>query len=461
MRMAVIGAGVIGVTTAYELAADGHEVVVFERCGSVAEEASFANAGVLAPGYVTPWAAPGMPGKVLRQMLGLPFGRHAAARLRWPLSAADVAWALRFKRAANMQSYARNRRAMQTLALYSQTRLQELTQTLELEYDRAQGYTVLLRSESDARLIEPSLSVLRELGQRFEQLNEEGVRKIEPAINPDTHFFGGVHLPNDGVGNCRQFTQLLKAQAQARGAQFRFGQQVLSIASGSIAGSGVTVYTRSVILEDAPTTQLESSNSGWSQSGGFFTRAGTGRDATGDATQVDYFDHVVVCAGVRSNPLLQSLGLKLPLVPVYGYSISAQVREPLNAPSSAVMDERYKVAISRLGLRVRVAGSAELGGRPGQVNQASVQTLYKVLHDWFPGAANNRRVQTWKGARPMLPDGPPIIGASGTPRIWLNLGHGSSGWALACGSARALADQLAGRSAEVDMSGLGLERLLR
>ncbi len=454
MRIAVIGAGVIGVTTAYELAADGHEVVVLERRGSVAEEASFANAGVIAPGYVTPWAAPGMPGKVLRQMLG----RHAAARLRWPLSRADIAWALRFRRAAKLDTYLTNRRAMQRLAFYSRERLQHLSQALELEYDRAQGYTVLLRSEADARLIEPSLTVLRELGVPFAQLNEEGVRQLEPAINPDTRFFGGVHLAQDGVGNCRQFTQLLKAQAQARGAEFRFGQRVLQVAGGSVGGrslgAGITVYTQQEAVDEAPTTSFQSEAS---PSFAASTRPVTQREPT----QADYFDHVVICAGVHSAALLAPLGLALPLAPVYGYSISAQVREPLNAPASAVMDEHYKVAISRLGLRVRVAGSAELGGRPSQIDEKSLQTLYKVLQDWFPGAASMKRVQTWKGARPMLPDGPPIIGASGTPHVWLNLGHGSSGWALACGSARLLADQLAQRPCEIDTAGLGLERLLR
>jgi len=149
---------------------------------------------------------------------------------------------------------------------------------------------------------------------------------------------------------------------------------------------------------------------------------------------------------------------------VYGYSISAPIREPLNAPRSALMDERYKVAISRLGNRVRVAGSAEIGGSLHKHRASSVRTLYKVLHDWFPGAAQNANtgasVQVWKGARPMLPDGPPIIGDSGIPGLWLNLGHGSSGWALSCGSARALADGIAGKSAGIDMEGLGIERLV-
>ena len=170
-----------------------------------------------------------------------------------------------------------------------------------------------------------------------------------------------------------------------------------------------------------------------------------------------------MCAGLASAALLKPLGLKIPMAAVYGYSISAPIREPLNAPRSALMDERYKVAISRLGNRVRVAGSAEIGGSLGKHRASSIQTLYKVLHDWFPGAAQHANtgasIQAWKGARPMLPDGPPIIGESGIPGLWLNLGHGSSGWALSCGSARALADAMAGRSADIDMDGLGIGRL--
>ena len=171
------------------------------------------------------------------------------------------------------------------------------------------------------------------------------------------------------------------------------------------------------------------------------------------------YDAVVICAGLDSAALLKPLGLNIPLAAVHGYSVSAHIREPLNAPRSALMDERYKVAISRLGQRVRVAGSAEIGGNPNTKRASSLQTLYKVLHDWFPGAAlMSSGVQEWKGARPMLPDGPPVIGASGIPGVWLNLGHGSSGWALSCGSARALADLVAGRVPEVDLEGLGVER---
>jgi len=177
------------------------------------------------------------------------------------------------------------------------------------------------------------------------------------------------------------------------------------------------------------------------------------------------FDAIMVCAAMESRRLLAALKLKLPLAPVYGYSITAPLRELTEhgevGPRSTLVDERYKVAISRLGKRLRVAGSAELGGTLQVHNEQALATLYKVLDDWFPGSAVQAKAQNWKGARPMLPDGPPVIGPSGLSGVWVNLGHGSSGWALACGSARVLADTMAGRSAAIEIEGLGLERLRR
>ena len=398
MKIAIVGAGIVGVTTAYELAADGHEVTVFERRGTAAEETSFANAGLVAPGYVTPWAAPGMPRKVLGHLMS----RHAPVKLGSGLGASELAWMWRWWRACKLETY--------------------LTAALQLEYDRSDGYMVLLRSEKDRELTRPGLQVLRDAGVKFREIGPDEARKVEPALNPDTDFAGAIHLPDDEVGNCRQFALLLKDEARRLGAVFEFN---------------TTVVRADQVLVSA---QLDKC----------------------DIELRAPFDAVVMCAGLASAALLRPLGLKLPLVAVHGYSVSAHIREPLNAPRSAVMDERYKVAISRLGLRVRIAGSAEVGGSPTAMRAASLQTLYKVLHDWFPGAAQlSAGVQEWKGARPMMPDGPPLIGPSGLPGIWLNLGHGSSGWALACGSARALGDLMAQRAPEVDLEGLGIERLRR
>ena len=418
MRVAVIGAGIIGVTTAYELAVDGHEVTVFERRGAAAEETSFANAGVVAPGYVTPWAAPGMPGKVFKHL----FSRHAAVKIGLPLSANDLRWMWQWLRACKLETYLANRARLQRLAFYSRSRLHQLTAELQLEYDRSPGYMVLLRSENDLHMIQAGLQVLREAEVAFAELNAEQARLIEPAINPDTTLSGAIHLPHDEVANCRQFALLLKNEAQRRGVNFEFNTSVDQI---------IPSHTASVLI------------------------AGEGAPRA--------FDQVVLCAGLASAQLLKPLGLEIPMAAVFGYSISVPIREPLNAPRSALMDERYKVAISRLGNRVRVAGSAEIGGALANKRTSSIQTLYKVLHDWFPGAAQHSNtgasVQVWKGARPMLPDGPPVIGGSGLPGLWLNMGHGSSGWALSCGSARVLADLIAGKGTDIDMEGLGINRL--
>ena len=416
MKIAIVGAGIIGVTTAWELASDGHEVTVFERRGAAAEESSFANAGVVAPGYVTPWAAPGMRRKVLRSLLST----HGAIKVRWPLAARDLRWMAHWQRACRLETYLANRARMQRLAFYSRTRLHEISEARELSYERSDGYLVLLRSKRERKLVQPGLEVLRTAGSVFREIDADEARRIEPALSTDTDLAGAIHLPEDEVANCRQLALLLKREAESLGAQFHFNCDIAPLSRAA---------PRSLALA-------------------------AGSDAV-------TYDAVVVCAGVASAALLRPLGIRMPLAPVYGHSVTAHIREPLNAPRSAVMDERYKVAISRMGLRVRVAGSAEIGGSLDTMNPAALQTLYKVLHDWFPGAATLQNgVQQWKGARPMLPDGPPVIGPSGVPGVWLNLGHGSSGWALSCGSARVLADLVAGQDPGIDLEGLGIERLL-
>jgi len=369
MKVAVIGAGIIGITTAYELAMDGHEVTVFERRSAAAEETSFANAGIVAPGYVTPWAAPGMPGKVLSYL----FSRHAPVRLSLPLSTQEMAWMWKWMRACKLEIYLANRARLQRLAFYSRHRLHLLTAERELDYERSAGYMVLLRSEKDSQLVQPGLQVLRDAGVNFREISADETRQIEPALNTETSLLGAIHLPDDEVANCRQFALMLKEAALQLGVNFQFNTTV---------------------------AQLE--------------RAHPATLLIAGETQPHRFDQVVMCAGLASAALLKPLG-------------------------------------------------AEIGGSLAHKREASIKTLYKVLQDWFPGAAqltsSNGNVQVWKGARPMLPDGPPLIGNSGLPGLWLNLGHGSSGWALSCGSARALADLMAGRPPEIDMEGLDISRL--
>lgn len=417
MRVGVIGAGIVGVTTAHELAAQGQEVTVFERRAGVAAETSFANAGVVAPGYVTPWAAPGMPLKVLGQL----FSRDAAVRFAGVSALGQLPWMWRFLRACRAGVHVPNRTAMQRLAHYSRERMEELATRLDLDYEQRQGYMVLLRTPADLQRAGPGLKLLKELGVVHEVLDEAAVRRREPALSATSRVHAAIRLPKDGVGNCRVFAHHLKNEAQRLGARFAFDAEVARLMPG-----------------EAPALRL---------AGG----------------EVRAFDRIVVCAGVEANRLLAPLGLSLPLAPVYGYSITAPLREhdggPDMGPRAALMDEKYKVAISRLGQRVRVAGSAEIGGDLGDLRRAPLATLYRVLDEWFPGAASMREAQQWKGARPMLPDGPPVIGASRLPGIWLNLGHGSSGWALSCGSARIIADLLRGQRPAIDVDRLAPARL--
>ena len=432
MRVAVIGAGIVGVTTAYELAADGHEVSVFERRASVATESSFANAGVVAPGYVTPWAAPGMPWKVMRHLLS----RHAPVRLGAG-AFTQLPWLWQWWRACRPAVHSANRTAMQRLAHFSRQRLIELTTTLHLDHEQAQGYLVLLRTARDLALAQRGLALMQALGVPYELADAARCRAIEPGLNPDTPLHAAIYLAQDGVGNCRQFAHLMMQQARRLGADFRFDREVTHIVPGT---APQLVVRRSAALTG-------------------------GEDAGDTLVEPQDFDAVVVCAGVQAKALLDGIGLHLPLAPVYGYSLTAPLRHvdghPDVGPRAGLMDESYKVAITRLGQRVRVAGGAELGGTPKHFNPSALRTLYQVLDDWFPGAAVQPKVQRWKGARPMLPDGPPVLGASGAPGVWLNLGHGASGWALACGSARVLAQQVAGREAPIEMGRLGIERLRR
>ncbi len=429
MRIAVIGAGIIGVTTAYELAADGHEVVVFERRQSVATESSFANAGVVAPGYVSPWAAPWMPIKALGGLLSPDSAvRFGSGTLGMP------GWMLRFLAACTHSTHQLNRRRMQRLAIYSRERLEALTLVHGLEYDLRKGYMTLLRSKTDTARVSKGLPVLQELGVEHQLLGPQQAREIEPALSPHTPLHAALWLPHDLVGNCRQFAHAIKSRAQERGATFRFGTDITSLVNPGQRNSGLRISWRSP--DDAPKSRPRGEES---------------------------FDAAVLCTGQVPAALARSVGARLPTASIWGYSLTAPVRQrdgsPDPGPRSGVMDERYKVSITRLGQRVRVAGIAELGTAADVLGDAPLRTLYKVLEDWYPGAAELAKVQHWKGARPMLPDGPPVIGRAPLPGLWLNLAHGGSGWALSCGSARLVADLLGGRSPQIDHEGLGLERL--
>jgi D-amino-acid dehydrogenase len=261
----------------------------------------------------------------------------------------------------------------------------------------------------------PGITMLQEAGITFAHLDASACRKIEPGLS-DLPFEGGLHLPQDEAGNCPLFTRQLRDIATREGVLFRFSESADSIRT---EGTQRVVATRKEQLR---------------------------------------CDAVVVAGGVDSTALLSPLGIRVPLYPIKGYSATVNIRETTYAPQGALMDEAYKVAITRLGNRVRIAGTAEIGSRQLQLRDAPLRTLIKVARDWFPGAADYRAPNYWVGARPMLPDGAPLIGATPLAGVFLNLGHGSTGWAMACGSGSLVADIIARRVPPIDMDGLTMHR---
>lgn len=411
-QVAVIGGGVIGVCTAYFLAEAGHDVIVIERHQNVAQEASHANAGIISPGYTAPWAAPDMPRKILSYL----FKSEAPVLLKPTFDRALWRWALRWFSECDLARYRINKGRMQRLAFYSRDLLRQMRDYYQIDYQHTQGVLQLFRTERDLRMADPACELLAEGNVPHRMVDAAAAREIEPALSMHAPLAGGLYLPQDESGNCPLFTKRLKQIAQSMGVGFHFATNVHSIES---AGSGVGV-------------QIDGSR---------FVA-----------------DAVVVAAGVESARLLKPLGIDIPLYPVKGYSATANIRNFDSAPHAALLDESYQVAITRIGDRVRIAGTAELGSRTTDLHDAAVRTLIKVGSDWFPDAANYNTANFWCGARPMLPDGPPLLGATPVPNVYVNIGHGSSGWAMAAGSGKVVADVVSGSAPEIDIDGLTLTR---
>lgn len=416
MKVVVIGAGIIGVTTAYNLRRDGHDVTVVERRSGVAQETSFANAGVMAPSYVAPWAQPGMPGKVLAYL----FNAEAPIIFRPSLDPALWRWIARWLRECRLDRFTRNKARMQRLAFYSQSELRALRELHQLEYEQTRGYLQLFRTHKEVERSAVTRKMLTDLGVSHALLTPEQARTLEPSLHAPTPLAGALHLPDDETGNCAFFAQQLKDIAIRDGVEFRFN-----------------VAVQRVRVEQQRVSQLR-------------TDAG---DISGDA--------FVVAGGIDSVALLRPLGIRLPMQAVKGYSATAAITAFEHAPYISVMDESYKVAITRMGKWVRIAGTAELGTRGMQLRDSALRTLLKVAQDWFPYAASYSKSRFWIGARPMLPDGPPVLGKTPIGNLYVNAGHGSTGWVMACGSARVLTDVIAGRAPAIDLDGLTLDRYAR
>ncbi|WP_028228119.1 D-amino acid dehydrogenase [Paraburkholderia ferrariae] len=448
MKTIVLGAGVIGVATAYYLSERGCDVTVIEREPGVALGTSFGNAGVIAPGYVTPWAAPGMPAKLLKYLLK----PTSPLIFRPTLDPAQWRWIARWLRECDLERFRVNKQRMQRIAYYSRACLNAFRETHAFEYGRSQGYLQLFRSDYDLELAQPALAVLRDAGIGYRELDAAACAQVEPGLAwARTKPVAGIYLPDDEAGDCARFTRELRAVCEARGVRFLFDTEIEALAAegGKVRGVRVRAGRGKLNRREqrrAPTEVLK-------------TSAQT--SAEDAAPQTLAADAVIVALGVESAALVAPLGVRVPLYPVKGYSATLPVVDEQKAPRAALMDESLKTAITRFGPYLRVAGTAELGNHRATLREQALQTLMKVLDDWFPHAATPSSAQFWVGRRPMVPDGAPLLGACGVEGLWLNVGHGSTGWAMSMGSGRVVADLVTQHTPEIDLDGLTLARYRR
>ena len=441
-HVAVIGGGIVGTCTAWYLGQHGFEVTVFERRDAVARETSWGNAGVVAPAYVMPWAAPGMPRKVLSYL----FAAEAPVLFRPVASAALARWLAAWLGQCTLERYRLNKSRMQRLAFYSRDQLHSLRATLHIDDGMRQGYLQLMRSQQDLAMAAPAIAMLQEAGVPHRLLDAAACRQMEPALSVHTPLAGALHLPQDESASCPAFAQGLADAAIKVGVRFAFGHTVTRIR-----------------VEDGRATSLEIERAPGERAPGDPAQAATARQARSERAEhlVQRFDAVVVAGAVDSLPLLAEHRIRLPIWPVKGYSTSLPLPDPALGPRQAMIDEAYKVAITPLPGHIRLAGTAEIGSPRLVPRDAALRTLVKVGRDWFPTAADWASASCWVGARPMTPDGPALLGATPVGGLFINMGHGSTGWAMACGAGKVVADLVAGLRPEIDLDGLTIERLAR
>ncbi|VTU27262.1 D-amino acid dehydrogenase small subunit [Variovorax sp. PBL-H6] len=415
MHVLILGSGVIGTTIAYDLAKAGHEVTVLERQDGPALETSYANAGEVSPGYSAPWAGPGVPAKAVKWLLM----RHSPLVIRPMLDPAMWRWGVAMLRNCTQARYEINKSRMVRLAEYSRDCLRQLRAETGIRYDeRSLGTLQLFRTQKQLDATGKDIEILEAYGVPYQLLDREGCLQYEPALAAVRHkFVGGLRLPGDETGDCFMFTRGLARLAEAAGVRFRFGVTITDIVRN--AEGIVAVHT---------------------DAGPF------------------HADRYVVALGSYSPLLLRPLGLRLPVYPVKGFSITVPITDAAMAPESTVMDETFKVAVTRLGARIRVGGTAQLSGYDLRLNDRRRDTLEHVVTDLFPEGGSVEGAEFWTGLRPMTPDGTPLLGATPIPGLLLATGHGTLGWTMAAGTGRVMADLIAGRQPEIDMEGLGLER---
>lgn len=415
MHVIVLGSGVIGTTTAYYLARQGAKVTVLDRQPGAAQETSYANAGQVSPGYSTPWAAPGIPLKAIKWL----FKKHAPLAIRLDGSLYQLKWMAAMLANCSAERYAVNKERMLRLAEYSRDCLRELRVDTGIHYEeRARGTLQLFRTEAQMEAARRDIAVLEEVGVPYELLDRNRLVTAEPALARSLHkLAGGLRLPNDETGDCRLFTTRLAEMAAALGVEFRYNQSVtgLNTAGGQVTGVRV-------------------------------------------GNEVLTADRYVAAFGSYTRGFLEPLGLDLPVYPVKGYSLTIPMKDEAAAPVSTILDETYKIAVTRFDDRIRVGGMAELSGFDLRLKDARRKTLELVVNDLFPGSGDVARAEFWTGLRPMTPDSTPVVGPTRYGNLFLNTGHGTLGWTMACGSGKLVADQVLGQRPQIRTDGLALSR---
>jgi len=416
MHVAVVGGGVVGIATAYCLRRNGCSVTVYERNSGAAQEASFASSGVISAAASAPWAAPGEPARLLAAL----FRVRAPVRAVPRLDAVHWRWLRRFVSESRIERFKLNLERLTHLAAYSREQLQAIHARHAIDYERQSGLLQLFRTERDLARNQTTRRVLQELGVAQRVLSPAECRTIESAINEHSTLVAGVHYPDDETGNCAFFARRLKEVAEREGVVFSFARWIKAV---DIQGGHVT----------------------------------------GLRTETGLYAHqaVVVAAGAASGPLLAAAGVSLPMVSVVSYSASANITRHELAPVQSIVDSSAGVSVARMGRRLRMAGIARLGPVNAQVTDRAARQLLEAARHWYPGAAGFNDAQFFSGLRADLPDGLPLLGAAPVPGLFVNAGHGSAGWTVACGTAQIVADVVTGRTPQVNISGLGFDRFLR
>lgn len=415
MKIVVLGSGVIGTTSAWYLAQQGHEVTVIDRQPAAALETSFANAGEISPGYSAPWAAPGIPLKAIKWL----FMEHAPLIIQPKPDLAKLKWMAQMLANCTAKAYHDNKGRMVRIAEYSRDCLTDLRAQVDIAFDeRQQGTLQVFRTQKQLDGAQKDIDVLREGGVPFELLDVKGCIAVEPGLANASHkIVGGLRLPKDETGDCFKFTQSLAAKAEAAGVKFRYNTEIKRLIRKGDRIASVLTNVGEI-----------------------------------------HADAFVLAMGSYSPFLVKEFGIDLPVYPLKGYSITVPIKDASRAPESTVMDETHKIAITRLGDRIRVGGMAEIAGFDFSLSPKRQRTLTHSVEDLFGGAGDQSKASFWCGLRPMTPDGTPIVGRSPISNLFLNTGHGTLGWTMSAGSGKLLADIISGRTTEIESEDLGYSR---